>query len=185
MTFNLAKHCINTRDDRLFGISAGRDKNQHVPEMEGKYCLTFKCLTTDGTFDYASTHKRTNLPDRCVQAMALFAAKQDDYCHNYSVTGYTACKLLIHGRQDIFRAVSSFMDDGHWYDWCLVQWEENGVHKTFPGRILGFFDLDHSAGSCKNLMESTHVVVGSSCDEGFMETLSLSFVKKFKMPTQS
>ena len=89
---------------------------------------------------------------------ALFAAKLDDYHHDYSVTGYTACKLLVDGRQEILRAISSFMDDGHWYDWCLVQWEVNGVHKTFPGRILGFFTLDHS-GSCQNLMlmECIHV----------------------------
>jgi hypothetical protein len=182
MTFDLAMHCINTRDDSLFGISRGREKNMHVPEMEGRYVLTFKGLSTDGTFDYTMTHRRTNLPDRCVQAIALFAAKLDDYRHDYSVTGYTACKLLVDGRQEILRAISSFMDDGHWYDWCLVQWEVNGVHKTFPGRILGFFNLDHS-GSCQNLMECIHVVVESSCDAVSMDTLSQSFVKKFKMPT--
>ena len=32
-------------------------------------------------------------------------------------------------------------------------------------------------------MESIHVVIESSCDEVSMATLSLSFVKKFKMPT--
>ena len=131
--------------------------------MEGTYCLTFKCLTTECTFDYASTHKRTNLPNRCVQAMALFAAKQDDYCHNYSVTGYTACKLLIHGRQEIFRAVSSFMDDGHWYDWCLVQWEVNGVHKPSLGESLvssTLTTLDHVT-TCWNpfmLLLNLHVM---------------------------
>jgi len=113
---------------------------------------------------------------------ALFAAKLDDYPHDYSVTGYTACKLLLDGRQEILRAISSFMDDGHWYDWCLVQWEVIGVYKTFPGRILGFFNLDHS-GSCQNLMECIHVVVESSCDAVSMDTLSQSFVKKLKMPT--
>jgi len=79
MTFDLAMHCINTRDDRLFGISTGRGKNKHVPQMEGRYVLKFKGLTTEGTFDYTMTHRRTNLPDRCVQAIALFAAKLDDY----------------------------------------------------------------------------------------------------------
>ncbi len=44
---------------------------------------------------------------------ALFAAKLDDYPHDYSVTGYTACKLLLDGRQEILRAISTFMDDGH------------------------------------------------------------------------
>ena len=83
MTFDLAMHCINTRDDSLFGISRGREINMHVPEMEGRYVLTFKGLTTDDTFDYTMTHRRTNLPDRCVQAIALFAAKLDDYHHDY------------------------------------------------------------------------------------------------------
>ncbi len=58
----------------------------------------------------------------------------------------------------------------------------NGVFKTYPGRILGFFNLDHS-GSCENLMECIHVVVESSCDVVSMDTLSQIFVKKFKMPT--
>ena len=58
----------------------------------------------------------------------------------------------------------------------------NGVFKTYPGRILGFFNLDHS-GSCENLMECIHVVVESSCDAVSMDTLSQNFVKKFKMPT--
>lgn len=183
MTFNLAKHCINTRNDRLFGISTGRNKNKHVPELEGRYVLTFSGLATEGTLNHTMTKRRTNLPDRCVQAIALFAAKQDDYRHDYSVTGYTACKLLLDGRLEIFRAVASYMDDGHWYDWCLVQWNVNGVHETYPGRILGFYNLDHHTGSCQNLMESIHVVVESSCVALSMETLSQSFIHKFKMPT--
>jgi hypothetical protein len=183
MTFDLANHCIKTRHDKLFGIIiGGLEKKKDVPVMEGRYVLTFEGLTAEGTFDHTKTLRRTNLPDRCVQAIALFAAKQDDYRDNYSVTGYTACKFLLDGRSEIFRAVSSFMDDGHWYDWCLVQWEdESGVYSTFPGRILGFFNLDHS-GSCDNLMECIHVVVESSCKPVSMDDLSQSFIKKFNMP---
>jgi hypothetical protein len=183
MTFDLANHCIKTRHNKLYGIiSEGLEKKKDVPVMEGRYVLTFEGLTAEGTFDYTKTLRRTNLPDRCVQAIALFAAKQDDYRDNYSVTGYTACKFLLDGRSEIFRAISSFMDDGHWYDWCLVEWEESGLYSTFPGRILGFFNLDHS-GSCENLMECIHVVVESSCTPVSMDDLSESFIKKFKMPT--
>ena len=183
MIFDLANHCFNTRNNNLFGtVSEQIPSTKDLPKLEGKYVLTFQGLTAEGTFDLAKTQRRTDLPDRCVQAIALFAAKQDDYHHNYSVTGYTACKFLLDGRHEIFRAISSFMDDGHWYDWCLVQWEQNGVYFTFPGRILGFFNLDHS-GSCEDLMECIHVVVESSSDPVSMDSLSRSFVKKFKMPT--
>jgi hypothetical protein len=53
------------------------------------------------------------------------------------------------------------------------------VHKTYPGRILGFFNLDHS-GSCQNLMECIHVVVESSCDAVGLDTLSQSLSKNSK-----
>jgi hypothetical protein len=87
--------------------------------MEGKYVLTFKGLTKEGVFDHIVTVSRTDLPDRCIQAIALHAAK-NEYRQDYSVWGYTACKLLLDGRQEIFRAISSYMDDGHWYNWCLL-----------------------------------------------------------------
>jgi hypothetical protein len=110
MAFDLAMHCINTRDDSLFGISTGREKNKDVPEMEGRNVLAFKGPTTEGTFDYTMTHRRTYLPDRCVPAIALFAAKLDDYRHDYSVTGCTACKLLVDGHQEMLRAMGG--------EWC-------------------------------------------------------------------
>jgi hypothetical protein len=57
------------------------------------------------------------------------------------------------------------------------------VHKTYPGRILGFFNLDHS-GSCQNLMECIHVIVESPCDAVGLDTLSQSFVRKIQNANQ-
>ncbi len=67
--------------------------------MEGKYVLTFKGLTKEGVFDHIATVSSTDLPDRCIQAIALHAAK-NEYHQDYSVRGYAACKLLLDGRQE-------------------------------------------------------------------------------------
>jgi hypothetical protein len=129
------------------------------------------------------TVSRTDLPNRCIQAIALHAAK-NEYRQDYSVWGYTACRLLLDGRQEIFRAISSYMDDGHWYDWCLIFWVDDGVENTFPACILGFFYMDHSGSSAESI-DSVHVVIESSHNVVSMDALSQSFVKKFKMPTSS
>ena len=139
----LATQCISRRNKCLFGVTKENARNNQFPVMEGKYVLAFKGLTRDGVFDHAATVRRTDLLDRCVQAIALRAAK-NEYCEDYLVWGYTACKLLLDGRQEIFQAISSYMDDGHWYDWCLISWEDEGLFNTSPACILGFFDMDHS-----------------------------------------
>ena len=142
MIFDLATQFISRRNKCLLVLLKNARNNQ-FPVMEGKYVLTFKGLTRDGVFDHAATVRRTDLTDRWVQAIALHAAK-NEYCEDYLVRGYTACKLLLDGRQEIFRAISSYMDDGHWYDWCLISWEDEGLFNTSPACILGFFDMDHS-----------------------------------------
>ncbi len=180
----MATQCIGRRNDCLYGVSNEKTRGkQFLVVMEGKYVLTFKGLTKEGVFDHIVTVSRTDFPDRCIQAIALHAAK-NEYHQDYSVRGYTACKLLLDGRQEIFRAISSYMDDGHWYDWCLIGWVDDGVENTFPACILGFFDMDHS-GSSAELIDSVYVVIESSHDVVSMDALSQSSVKKFKMPTSS
>ena len=89
-------------------------------------------------------------------------------------------QVILDGGQEIFQAISAYMDDGHWYNWCLISWEDEGVENTFPACILGFFDMDHS-GSGDELMDSNHVVIESSHDVVSMDDLCQSFVKKFNM----
>jgi hypothetical protein len=112
MIFNMATQCISRRNDCLFGVSKVKARNNRCSVMEGKYVFTFKVLTREGVFHHTVTVRRTDLPDRCVQAIALHATK-NEYCENYSVHGYTACKLLLNGSQNIFWAIFSYMDDDH------------------------------------------------------------------------
>ena len=77
----------------MFGVIEEKAINIRFPVMEGKYVLTFKGLTREGVFDHTVTVRRTDLPDRYVQARALHAAK-NEYCEDYSVWGYRACKLF-------------------------------------------------------------------------------------------
>jgi hypothetical protein len=90
--------------------------------------------------------------------------------------------MPIQGRHIIFRAVASFGDKGQkWYDWCLVNWTENDVVRTYPAKILGFVNMDHT-GIESDSMNSIHAVIQSSKDIVSMETLTTEFVSKFTMP---
>jgi hypothetical protein len=150
--------------------------------MEGKYILTISDLRTGGIFSTFSTQK-TKLPTKFVQAVSLHTAK---YYHKstYTVVGYTAYKMQIHGRGKIFRAIASFGDKGQpWYDWCLVNWTENDEERKYPAKILGFVNMDPRGIELK-YMDSIHVVVQSSKDIAPMETLTTEFVSKFTLPTK-
>ena len=175
------KHKNNRISTQFEYVGTSCERNRGAT-MEGKYILTISELSVNGVFSSFSTKKHTNLPTKFVQAVSLHAGK---FYHSptYTVVGYTACKMPIQGRQEIFRAVASFGDKGQkWYDWCLVNWTEDEVVRTYPAKILGFVNMDHT-GLESDSMDSIHVVIQSSKDVVSMETLTREFVSKFTMPS--
>ncbi len=77
-----------------------------------------------------------------VEAMVHFVSQHDSRSNQYNINGYTACKLQLDGREEIFRATWSYGNNGKWYDWCLIQW--HGYDESYPTCILVFFSFSHS-----------------------------------------
>ncbi len=107
--------------------------------MEGKYKVTLNINGNGFTDPIISDGKRIHI--KFVKAIASFAFKHDSQSRQYIINGYTACKLQLEGRDEIFCATSSSGTDGKWYDWCLIQW--HGVDESYVARILAFFEFSH------------------------------------------
>ncbi len=102
--------------------------------MEGKYKLTLNINGIGFTDPIISDGKRIHV--KFVEAMASFVLKHDSQSRQYNINGYTACKLQLEGRNEIFCATSSYGTDGEWYDWCLIHWD--GFDESHAACILGF-----------------------------------------------
>ncbi len=89
------------------------------------------------TSPFAKNSDNNKLSVKFVEAMVRFIFKYNAPS-TITVTGYTVCKLELDGRPEIFCVTSNYGDDGEWYDWCLIEWEDH--EETYPGHILGFFE---------------------------------------------
>jgi hypothetical protein len=141
--------------------------------MEGKYNLTIEGLEENGVFTNFKVHTNLKLPTNLIRGIAVYGAREMNLCGEFSVTGYTSCKLNIDDRLEIFRCTSRYGQDGQWYDWCLIDWEisSNNV-QTYPGLVLGFIEV-----GIKH-----YAVVQSSNDPMSTEIMTEHFVCKFTMP---
>ena len=106
--------------------------------MEGRYQLTLD-INDDGFTDPVISNRK-KVPVKFVEAVVKYLTLLDAHSRQYNITGYTACKLEVEGREELFRATSNYGSDGEWYDWCLIEWD--GYIETYPARILGFFQYD-------------------------------------------
>jgi hypothetical protein len=104
------------------------------PVMEGKYKLTLNINGSDFTDPIISDGKRIHV--KFVKAMDSFVFEHDSQSRQYNINGYTACKLQLDGRDEIFHATSSYGTNDDWYDRCLIQW--HGFDESYATRILGF-----------------------------------------------
>jgi hypothetical protein len=89
------------------------------PVMEGKYTLTLNINGND--FAEPIISKGKSILVKFVEAMAHFVSQHDSRSKQYNINGYTACKLQLDGREEIFCVTWSYGNDGEWYDWCLIQ----------------------------------------------------------------
>lgn len=149
------------------------------PIMEGIYKLTLDINGTDFSIRKSANNK---LSVKFVEAMVRFISKYEGPS-TITITGYTVCKLDLDGRPEIFRAVSNYGDDGEWYDWCLIEWEDH--EETYPGHILGFFEYYapgiHSTNYRGTLVFAV-VQSSESTSPMSMNRMSKDFISKFQMP---
>ena len=143
------------------------------PVMEGKYSLTLNIRGNDFTNPVISTGKSISV--KFVEAIVRFISHNDSTSKMFRITAFTCCKLKLEGREEIFRAISNYGNDGEWYDWCLISWD--GYDEHYPARILGFFDDSESDTSVMAVVQSSPASSPMS-----MERMGKDFISKFHMP---
>jgi hypothetical protein len=152
---------------------AAQRKCISYPVMEGKYSLTLNIRGNDFTNPVISTGKSISV--KFVEAIVRFICHNDSTSKMFRITAFTCCKLKLEGREEIFRAISNYGNDGEWYDWCLISWD--GYDEHYPARILGFFDDSESDTSVMAVVQSSPASSPMS-----MERMGKDFISKFHMP---
>ena len=119
---------------------------------EGKYIVE-----VDGNNNYhsywywkskrlgAGKYAHCQVPAKLVWTVAKFIRNtgHDGY---FVVEGFTCAKLELEGREEIFRAASSYKGNP-WLDWCMVEYEQDGTDDDssnsvlFPAQILGLIRI--------------------------------------------
>jgi hypothetical protein len=141
--------------------------------MEGKYILTIEGLEDNGIFANFSVNNKYSLPTNLIRGIAVYAAREKNLCGKFSTSVFTSCKLHLDDRDKIFRCTSKYAQDGQWYDWCLVEWENStNVIQTYPELVLGFIQVGMK--DC--------AIVQSSNDPISIEKMLNDFICKFTMP---
>jgi hypothetical protein len=143
------------------------------PVMEGKYTLTLKINGNHFTNPIISNGKSISV--KFVEAMVRFISQNVSSSKQYQINGFTSCKLKLEGREEIFRAIWSYGNDGEWYDWCLIRWD--GYNELYPAQILGFFEFSQSDTSVMAVVQSSPESSPMS-----MERMGKDFISKFHMP---
>ncbi len=148
--------------------------------MEVKYKLTLNINGNGFTDPIISDEKRIHV--KFVKAMASFVFKHDSQSRQNIINGYTACKLQLEGKDEIFHATSSYGTNGKWHDWCLIQW--HWFDESYAARILGFFEF-YQPSIDTNYQGTPVMAVVQSSPESLpmlMDQMSEEFVSKFHMP---
>jgi hypothetical protein len=108
-----------------------------------------------------------------IRGIAVYAASAMNLRGKFSSSVFTSCTLHLDDRDKIFRCTSKYPQDGQWYDWCLVEWENStNVIQTYPGLVLGFIQVGMK--DC--------AIVQSSNDPISIEKMVNDFICKFTMP---
>jgi hypothetical protein len=142
-------------------------------------------LTLDINGNNFSIHKKSDdkkLSVKFVEAMVRFISKYNAPS-TITVIGYTVCKLELDGRPEIFCVTSNYGDDGEWYDWCLIEWEDH--EETYPGHILGIFEYYVFGIHSKNYRGTLAFAIvqsSQSTSPMSMNRMSKDFISKFHMP---
>jgi hypothetical protein len=175
MTFEIAhthsQHRLST------GVTGGyktvsKNDGTSTITMEGKYILTLEGLEENGIFKHYHVDNSSSLSTSLIRGIAVYASRELSIQDRCSIVGYTACKMRVDERDEIFRCNYNYSRDGQWYDWCLIEWvDSNNSSQTYPGLILGFIQVN-----MKN-----YAVVQSTNDVINMEKLTKEFVCKFSL----
>ncbi len=85
-------------------------KSISYPVMEGKYSLTLNVNGLNILHPVLSTGKRNSV--KFVEAMVRFISQNDTTRSQFKIQAFTCCKLKLEGREEIFRAIWNYGNDG-------------------------------------------------------------------------
>ena len=161
---------------------------------EGKYIVE-----VDGNNNYhsywywkskrlgAGKYAHCQVPAKLVRTVAKFIRNtgHDGY---FVVEGFTCAKLELEGREEIFRAASSYKGNP-WLDWCMVEYEQDGVDDDssnsvlFPAQILGFIRIKTKEITTPftDDKEQMYAVLLTAIEPLSWETLENEFVTKVEL----
>ena len=144
MTFEIAHtHSQHRLSNGVTGGYQTVSKNDGTITMEGKYILTLEGLEENGIFKHYNVDNSSSLPTHLIRGIAVYASRELGIQDRCSIVGYTACKMRVDERDEIFRCNSNYSHDEQWYDWCLIEWvDSNNSSQTYPGLILGFIQVN-------------------------------------------
>ncbi len=151
MICDIANQALLKKNDIKY--NSARQKCISYPVMEGKYSLTLKVNGNYVSNPILLTGKRISV--KFVEAMVCFISENDNTSKQFQINACICCKLKLEGREEIFRAISNYGNDGEWYDWCLINWD--GYDEQYPARILGFFSSSESDGEVMAVVQSSHI----------------------------
>jgi hypothetical protein len=86
--------------------------------MEGKFILAIEELQENGLFNHFFVNNMSTLSTNLIRGIAIYAAREMNHRGRLRIVGFTACKLCIDEKEEIFRCTSKYSQDGEWYDWC-------------------------------------------------------------------
>ena len=174
MVCDIADIALDQKLKSEFYETQPRTSSTHsYPVMEGKYQFSLR-INRNSFSDPVMSNNKKKPSVKFIETVVKHLTHRDAHSRQCKITGYTACKLELDGRVEIFRATSNYGSDGEWYDWCLIEWD--GYEETYPARILGFFHC--------NVNPGVMVVVQSSPETSpmSMDRMSRDFVSKISMP---
>jgi hypothetical protein len=176
MTFEVANKCLEKRRRNSYIDKEDTLSRQHRTTVtEGKFILTIEELQENGLFNNFIVNNMSTLSINLIQGIAIYAAREMNRRNRFIIVRFTACKLRIDERDEIFRCTSKYSRDGQWYDWCLIEWVNAAlISLTYPGLILGFIQVE----------EKYCAVVQLSNDPISMEKMTQEFICKFNLPSK-
>ncbi|KAL7524229.1 hypothetical protein ACHAXR_000481, partial [Thalassiosira sp. AJA248-18] len=129
MLLELAKEATEKKDSAKFDLV---EKRKEVVGFspQGRYIMSVEGLSGDADdITYSCTWAKQDkskskclVPEQFIPTIARYLRQNGFSDNSIEATGFTSCSLMLNGRKEIFRASSSFHNDGHWYDWCLMEY---------------------------------------------------------------
>jgi len=171
------------------------DKVELPAKGEGKYIVEVYENNDYHSYWYWKTKRlgagkyvHCEVPAKFVRTVTKFI-RNTGHDGDFVVEGFTCVKLELEGRDEIFRAASSYKGNS-WFDWCMVEYEQEESDDdsadsmvTYPAQLFGFIRIKTNGITTQftNDKEQMYAVVRTAKEPLSWETLENDFVCKVEL----